>query len=167
MATPTHATVYAWCVHSCWAQSRFYRSATEVMRPGLCQGLKQTQDSSRRTVTGAGQLSWPLQSPPWDMAMCRSGRIVSRVTTIKEHFWRRTSWFQQKNKKKCARPYISVQLHSDTLHPKTPSTFLWCQIMTADRYFWQRDSFQSRDFPIRGRLAGEAHLLIRFRSNAE
>lgn len=57
-----------------------------------------------------------------------------------------------------------MQHHSDTLHPKTPSTFLWCQIMTADRYFWQRDSLQSGDFPISGRRAGEAHLLICFRS---
>lgn len=42
---------------------------------------------------------------------------------------------------------FSLHPHTATSHPKSPSTFSWCQIMAADGYFSQGDSLVRRGFP--------------------
>lgn len=49
-------------------------------------------------------------------------------------------------------PRFSVHPYEAIQHPVSPSTFSWCQIMAADKYFWQGDTPRSRDFPITGQL---------------
>lgn len=44
-------------------------------------------------------------------------------------------------------PLFGLHPHTATLHPKSPSTFSWCQIMAADRYFSQGDSLGRRGLP--------------------
>lgn len=51
---------------------------------------------------------------------------------------------------KISEPTFQSAHHEAILHPVSPSTFSWCQIMAADKYFWQGDTPRSRDFPITG-----------------
>lgn len=55
-------------------------------------------------------------------------------------------------------PLFSLHPHTATLHPESPSTFSWCQIMAADRYFSQGDSLGRRGLP-RCQGPEEAHNL--------